>query len=762
MSEGGYVYGVESPWGLLGMSSERTDEKAESGVWRPIMFRCCSDSDSLALVELLKREGPHLRIFDTLLMQLRDLLKNRHPARRLGGEELELLTRDHLHGVPANQYGVWVYYPWSRRLVHILDEDEFAELRTNRNRYKITPEEQATLAGKRVGVIGLSVGQMVALTLALERAFGELRLADFDRVDLSNLNRIRAGVHCLNVSKAYVTAREIAEIDPYLRITVFSEGINFENAEEFLLGGGTLDVLVEECDSLDVKILIRHLARRHRIPVVMETSDRGMLDIERFDLDPGRPILHGLAEGLDPVTVSALTTEQKVPHIARLIGLQSVSTRMRASLVEVEQTISTWPQLASAVTSSAGVAANSVRQVLLGESVPSGRFFVNQEQLEARDRPASGSNVTVARGPACEDLLIRELVAQAVLAPSGGNIQPWKWVASRNEIDLLLDLERVSDIDFENGVALTALGCAAENLILAAHHAGVEVRLQLFPSGEQSLHVATFCLLRSGETAGEPHWRDDLYCQIALRHTNRKIGTRHPLAPEVLTDLTTAVRSIPMVDLQWLTSPGDLARIGELIGITDRLRLLSPTTHDELYNELRWTKQETAKGDGIDIDTLELAPLDRVGLEIMRDRQVPALVRAWGAGRKLEEPARRSIAASSAVGLVVAAKSQPSAFFTAGRAFQRLWLAATERGICVQPMTALPYFMARLKRGQGAGFDSQMVQELARLRPCWELIFHNNQDAAEAMLFRVGMGTDTDKRSLRRPLDHVLTARGER
>jgi len=434
---------------------------------------------------------------------------------------------------------------------------------------------------------------------------------------------------------------------------------------------------------------------------------------------------------------------------------------MRASLVEVEQTISTWPQLASDVTSSAGVAADTVRRVLLGEGVQSGRFFINQEEAEVRTRPTSHSNVTIAGGPVCEDSLIRDIVAQAVLAPSGGNAQPWKWVAGENEIDLLLDSERVSGFDFENGVCLTALGCAAENLILAAHHAGVEVCLELFPAGDQDLHVATFRLLRHGEAIGEPHWRDDLYGQIALRHTNRKIGTRQMLGLEALTHLTAAVHSIPRVDIQWLTSGDDLTRIGELIGITERLRLLFPITHRELCDELRWTKLEAARGDGIDVDALELSPSDRVGLEIMRDRQVPMLVRAWGGGHKLEESAHRAIAASSAVGLVVASESRPSGFFNAGRAFQRLWLVATKQGICVQPMTVLPYFMARLKRGQGAGFDSQMVQELAGLRPRWEQIFHNPTDAAEAMLFRVSVGTDTDRRSLRRPLDQVLTARGE-
>jgi hypothetical protein len=40
------------------------------------------------------------------------------------------------------------------------------------------------LARKRIGVVGLSVGQSVALVLALERSFAQLRVADFDTLDL--------------------------------------------------------------------------------------------------------------------------------------------------------------------------------------------------------------------------------------------------------------------------------------------------------------------------------------------------------------------------------------------------------------------------------------------------------------------------------------------------------------------------------------------------------------------------------------------------
>src|SRR5581483_6546875 len=136
------------------------------------------------------RRRPGVLVSDAIEAQLRDLVRTRHPARRLTPAEQQDLVTAELGGRALHQYGVWVHYPWSRRLVHLLDEPEFIEVRTNRNCYKITPAEQRQLSTKRVGVVGLSVGQSVSLSLALERSFGELRLADFDTLDLSNLNRL--------------------------------------------------------------------------------------------------------------------------------------------------------------------------------------------------------------------------------------------------------------------------------------------------------------------------------------------------------------------------------------------------------------------------------------------------------------------------------------------------------------------------------------------------------------------------------------------
>ncbi len=62
--------------------------------------------------------------------------------------------------------------PWSGRLVHVLPEEEFRLVRTDRNRGRITREQQRGLLRRRVGVIGLSVGSSAALTCAMEASAG--------------------------------------------------------------------------------------------------------------------------------------------------------------------------------------------------------------------------------------------------------------------------------------------------------------------------------------------------------------------------------------------------------------------------------------------------------------------------------------------------------------------------------------------------------------------------------------------------------------
>lgn len=235
-------------------------------------------SDFEELLELKKI--PHIQIIDKIESQVGDLIKSQHPQSQLSISDLEELVSNFFIANEKETYGNWVYYPWKFSLVHVLPEAEFIRVRTIRNNYKITPSEQDELATKKVGIVGLSVGQSVALAMALERSCGEMRLADFDTLELSNLNRLKAGITSLGEEKIIIAAREISEIDPYLKLTLYRDGITPDNIDDFINKGGKLDLLVDECDSLDIKVLLREKARANQVPVMMDTSDRGMLDVE--------------------------------------------------------------------------------------------------------------------------------------------------------------------------------------------------------------------------------------------------------------------------------------------------------------------------------------------------------------------------------------------------------------------------------------------------------------------------------------------------
>lgn len=358
-----------------------------NNAFRPLFFRMDNLEDRERLVKLLK-ERPHIKILDSIEEQLGELMKSLYPAESRVEQRLQVLVDEHLAGKSPLEYGVWVYYPWSEKIVHTLDEEEFVAVRTNRNMYKISPKEIATLKTKVIGVIGLSVGQAIALTLAMERTCGEIRLADFDGIELSNLNRIRVGVQDLGVNKAIAAARQIAELDPFIEVKCYTSGIGLGNINDFLTEGGKLDVLVEECDGIDVKILSRIKARALGIPVVMDTNDKGMLDIERFDIDGERFILHGKVKELENLPedkllakLGTLTTQEKVSYLSEIIGMENVSEAMIKSLGEMGKTITGWPQLASAVVLGGAMVTDVCRRILTNRPIPSGRYFVDFDEL---------------------------------------------------------------------------------------------------------------------------------------------------------------------------------------------------------------------------------------------------------------------------------------------------------------------------------------------------------------------------------------------
>ncbi len=725
------------------------DWRSDDGAWQPRLFDATNEEARVELAALV-RSPAVLFARDELAAQIAELIEVRAPERKFTVAELKTATEAFLQGRSAREYGTWVYYPWSRKLIHVLPRAEYVEVRTSRNRNKITAPEQAKLGALTVGVAGLSVGQSTAITLALEGIGGRFRLADFDTINLSNLNRLRAGAHTIGINKAVVTARELFELDPYAHVELYPRGVEEDSLDRFIVG---LDLLFEECDDLKMKVRLRETARKHRVPVLMETSDRGLFDLERFDLEPERPLFHGLTGDLRAESLVGLSTFEKVPVVLRIVGEETMSTRMAASLVDIEATIKSWPQLASAVALGGAVNADVARRVALGEMTTSGRFFVDLSELVSdgrafdvsgpppplsRPSPTREAATVLLRGRGAHptDAEVEQLVEYAALAPSGGNTQPFQFRWHDGALVGRIDESRPTLLDFGGTASQLALGAATENVVLAAGALGYAATVELASKG---VHVR----FRRNDAPADP-----LAAHIAARATNRKLGANNPLVDEERRALAASASPAQLTLLE------DRARMGELatvLGEGDRVRYLNRTLHREMMEELRWSADEAERTrDGIDVASLDLSPTDLCGLRLVSRWPIMDTLGRTGGGAGLTKATHKAVAASSALGLLTLRDTGGERFIIGGRAMQRMWLTATSLDLAFQPMTALLYLLARVEQNVDLGdLSATDVTTLRLLGPRLRALFPD-AGPTELMLFRLGRGAAPKIRSLRR------------
>lgn len=761
-------------------SAVSAGSQKDSSIVSPSFFRL-NNAEDRKRFETLLGKNTNIRKHDCVDQQLSELIKLRNITNAAALKNINEAIKVHLNDIPMHEYGVWVYYPWLNTIVHILDEDEFIEVRTNRNQHKITKKELAVLRNKKVGVIGLSVGQSIATTLMLERCCGEIRIADFDTLELSNLNRINTPLYNLGLKKVVQAARAIAEVDPFINVVCYEEGITEDNIDNFLIGDGQLDLLIEECDSLDIKILSRLKAKHYKIPVLMETNDKGMIDIERYDLDPDYPMLHNLIGDMSGTQLKNLTTEQKIPVLMKMVGFETVSSRQKLTVLEVGQSISTWPQLASNVVMGAGIVTDVARRILLGQLNISGRFYIDVENIIKDDvmptpsyippviKPLSvnemtdiADNATIQYGtntlPPSLDL-VRQIVADAGLAPSSGNDQPWKFLFRNERLFLFHEVARSFSFgDYKNMASYVSLGSTIENAVLSAHHHGREVAVQLFPVDNNTQCVAEICFQNAADGNSEPHTYDDLYHQMYERCTNRKITTNEIAPSDVLQQLKLAAESISNAEAFFVTDKMQFQELGNIISAGDRIRIMDPQGHyDFFHREIRSTPEELAvKKTGMDISSLELSQQALLALKIVEDDETIKILRSIDGLKALKQASVQNAINSGAIGLITMPNFKAADFVNGGRAMQRQWLKSTQLGYAYHPMVVPLYLFYRSVFGNGEGFSLNTFKEVNDLRKRFLQIFPGNENRGEILLFRIFRAEKVAKRPPRLPLNEIL------
>lgn len=347
-------------------------------------------------LEKLCKNSFVIQVLDSYDEQLAELFLSKDAHLYRANTEVQInsikdLLDEHYAGKPSWKLGAWVYYPWKAQLVHLIDPELFADLRTIRNRDLITHSEQKKLRNFNVACLGMSVGSSSAIAMTLSGISDKIKLADGAVISGSNLNRILTGVSSIGVEKATVIKRQLYEMNPFIEVHSLEGKLSSDNIADFFDKPWKVDLVVDEIDDLEMKIRVRIEARKRKIPVVMATelADSVMLDVERFDEDSNLKLFHGLAGDIEHVLDKKdMSQREWMKYATTIIGHTNVPLDMQQSLLKIGTKVVTHPQLGATAMMTGGVLAFAAKQLALGRNLPTQRKNISLDKVFL---PAHGS-----------------------------------------------------------------------------------------------------------------------------------------------------------------------------------------------------------------------------------------------------------------------------------------------------------------------------------------------------------------------------------
>jgi hypothetical protein len=343
---------------------------------------------------------------------------------------------------------------------------------------------------------------------------------------------------------------------------------------------------------------------------------------------------------------------------------------------------------------------------------------------------------------------IEALCTAGSLAPSGANAQPWQVTVRGNRLLVAPDAHRGAGgfLDVGGYGSLFGIGCFAENLHIAAGALGLE---HVLASRDGTVELTV-----TGR--GEPV-ADELYGYLPKRVTNRRAADHTQLAESELRRLAELVADLDTgYAITALSTPTAKRDVGQALGIADAVRMRQPALFAEMLAEICWSDAAAqARREGLDLRTLELPAGTARLLSVLR--RVPSL-RLLLPRARLGDTARYLVSNCSHICcLSTAAPLTRDELVAAGRAMQRLWLAATGQGISVHPWTVSTFLLMRAEVFGGAGLTAAEQVDVARVGRELRTAFGLAAGDHPVFVFRLSLAPPPAARSLRLPWQSFTT-----
>ncbi|WP_406655850.1 hypothetical protein V7O62_08490 [Methanolobus sp. ZRKC2] len=261
---------------------------------------------------------------------------------------------------------------------------------------------------------------------------------------------------------------------------------------------------------------------------------------------------------------------------------------------------------------------------------------------------------------------MNELISYATMAPSGHNTQPWKFRIQERSVCIYPDFSRrLPVVDPDDRELYISLGCAVENLVIAAEHKGYETSVS-HSSDDGSICVN---LELSDGKAGNDH----LFNIIPERQSTRSRYDGRPI-PENDMEM---LESLPLeqgVSALSVTDPETIEDVAGLVSEGNNIQMNNRAFMQELASWIRFNGKEVDRyRDGLSFETTGSPSVPRfIGKLFMK-----FFLNAKSQSKKDVE----NIRSSSALMVMLSDNNDVDSWIKTGRSFERLSLCATSLGI---------------------------------------------------------------------------------
>lgn len=340
------------------------------------------------------------------------------------------------------------------------------------------------------------------------------------------------------------------------------------------------------------------------------------------------------------------------------------------------------------------------------------------------------------------DLRTRRLISAATLAASPHNSQPWRFVVGENEILLHADFTRsLGAMDPFQREMFIGLGCALENIAIAAPGAGFAADIALLPDAKTGL--AARVTLTPADAL--PHRLERV---IARRRTDRgPYDTTHPVDGDAIHALQSELDDNRPFEL--LFFPPASAQAASFRELTMQATRDIVADSRMSRDSARWyrNEQETidARRDGLTMQTQGFAPWLTTLVRLLPQASEKTAHISW-----LRNTRAVQLATAMQIGMIVVPRDRlldDVISLAVGRAWQRLHLKATELGLACQPINQIP---ERISRERQLGWAPKTQRALEQRIPL---------NGVPAFCFRMGYPTREAPHSPRRTVENVTETR---